>query len=408
MRVLHLSATGVDGGGAAIATYRLHQGLRDAGTGSRVLVGNDTTSDPTVDGTSGRLGRWSQLIRKGLDLLPVYYYRDRDSGPFSPAWLPERRRKQIEPGTLDIVHLHWVAGGFLNPKTIADLNVPVVWTMHDMWPFTGGCHYSKGCERYVDSCGACPHLGSERPDDLSRSVWTRKQEAYREANLTVVSPSRWLAECARNSSLFGDVRVEVIPNGIDTHVYRPRDRSMGVERLGLDPDVRYILYGADYETPRKGWDLLRDATEQLQSAEDVRLLVFGNSEVDSERVPIPVSHLGYLSENDLRIAYSTADVTVIPSRQDNLPNIGVESLASGTPVVAFEVGGLPDIVTHKQTGYLASSFDTTDLANGIEWVINDEDRITQLSEAARQSATDRFELQTVAQQYAELYEELLT
>lgn len=404
MRVLHVSGAGVSGGGAARATYRLHTGLREADVDSRVLVGYDDTSDPTVDGTSGVRGRLGQAARRRINKLPLYRYPNRDSELFSPAWVPERRLAQIRAHDPDIVHLHWVAGGFLRPKTIAAIDVPVVWTLHDMWPFTGGCHYSKSCTRYTQACGNCPHLDSDQSRDLSRVTWKQKRAAWQETDLTVVSPSQWLAREAAQSSLFADSRIEVIHNGVDTDEFRPRPRSSGTKKFNLNDEMKYVLFGAAYSTRRKGGDLLRDALDCISDTPDISAITFGGTSLESSTVPISHTHLGWLSDNDLQLAYSTADVMVVPSRQEAFGQTASEALASGTPVVAFDTGGLRDIVDHKRTGYLAEALDPTALADGIKWVISNTDQ--HLRQQARESAVHRFSLSKVANQYHELYDEI--
>jgi glycosyltransferase involved in cell wall biosynthesis len=389
--VLHLSARD-NKGGAARATYRLHCGLRDLG----------------VTSPGGRLGVIYDTVRRKLDALPVWRYRDRNPGFFSPAWLPEHRDAGVRRHQPDIVNLHWIAGGFLHPKTVAQFESPVVWTLHDMWPFTGGCHYVGSCEKYEDSCGACPHLGSNDPDDLSRSTWERKHEAWQDIDFTVVAPSKWLATCAKASSLFGNATVKVIPNGLDIESFRPRPPDSVRSRLGISLDANLICFGADWGSLRKGTDLLLDALTRLETqADGVQVAVFGH--VDTDHTPdldIPVKYLGFVDEDVLKGLYSDADVVVVPSRQEAFGQTASEALASGTPVVAFNATGPRDIVDHEETGYLAIPFEVDDLARGIDWILADADRQERLSERARKVAIERFSVPTVATQYRTLYDRL--
>lgn len=405
MRVLHLS-TNDTSGGAARAAYRLHKGLRSQGVDSRMLVQKKESSDDHVYGLDGKSGAIYSRLRREADQLPVKRYRDRDSEIFSPAWLPERRAEQIARHDPDILHLHWIAGGFLQLETINQLDVPIVWTFHDMWPLTGGCHYTKTCTKYTSECKACPHLSSDGQNDLAFKIWNRKEQAWDESDFVIVTPSQWLAEQTRASSLLSDFRVEMIPNGLDLNEFKPRERSEGIRRFDLKEEKRYILFGSAYQTSRKGSDLLQQALKQFSKEDGITALTFGAVREGDEKFPLPVHHLGQLSENELQLAYSTADLTVVPSREDNLPNIAVESIASGTPCVSFDIGGLPDIVDHGDTGYLAEPFNTDDLANGISWVLSDGDRLAQLSEQAQRIAKQRFSIETVAKMYKNLYEEL--
>lgn len=406
MKILHLSALGVQRGGAARATNRLHRALLDRGVNSHVLADYDDSSDPTIDGASSSIMCKLRSIRRRVNSLPVRYYDERDSEPFSPTWLPERRLKQIRAHDPDIVHLHWVARGFLNPKTIAQIDVPVVWTLHDMWPFTGGCHYSNSCSKFMQSCGKCPQINSENTRDLSSFTWNRKKNALDDAELTIVSPSEWLAKQARKSSLFHDKDIEIIPNAIDTNDFSPRPRSIGIETFNLESERKYILFGANYQTDRKGGDLLMNSLKHLTEENNVTVLTFGGVDRNSSESVVPVHNLGYISDdNDISLLYSTADATVVPSREDNLPNVAVESMVSGTPVIAFNIGGLPDIVTHKQTGYLSEAFDVQDLANGIKWASSKSREL--LSESCRKAGVKKFSSAKIAERYSNLYQELL-
>lgn len=406
MKVLHLSTSDTNGG-AARAAYRLHNGLRSNGVDSRMLVQNKDSGDDHVYGPNGVIGSVKSRVRPRFDRLPLKRYPDRDPEIFSPAWTPERRAKQIAKHNPDIVHLHWVSGGFLRPETIAQIDVPVVWTLHDMWPFTGGCHYSKSCTKYRTECGSCPHLKSEQANDLANSVWQRKREAWDGSDITIVSPSQWLGEQARESSLLGEMQIEVIPNCLDMDLFRPRDRTEGLQHFDLEDDKHYILFGAAYETSRKGGDLFLKALKELGGRPDIVALCFGKTDI-KEEFPVPVCHLGELAEDELRLLYSMADLTVVPSREDNLPNIAVESSASGTPCVAFDVGGLPDIVKHHETGYLADPFDATDLSDGIKWVLNDTSRLRGLSSCSRKFTREKFNISKISNSYRNLYNDLVS
>ncbi|HYR69300.1 MAG TPA: glycosyltransferase, partial [Candidatus Dormibacteraeota bacterium] len=212
-------------GGAARAAYRLHRGLREVGLDSHLLVQRKVTDDPTVHGPEGRLAKLAALARPSLDSLPLLQYPGRSEGLFSPAVLPDGVARRVAAMHGDLVHLHWVAGGFLRPESLAKLGLPMVWTLHDSWAFTGGCHVPGECVRYREACGECPTLASHRAGDLSRSLLDRKRRAWARASPTLVTPSRWLADAARSSSVFRGARVEVIPNGLDLARFKPFDRS---------------------------------------------------------------------------------------------------------------------------------------------------------------------------------------
>ena len=407
MRVLHLSTTDI-GDGAARAAYRLHSGLQSQGVDSRMLVQQKKSSDNSVYGAEGQYGKLYSKIRRELDQFPLKRYRDREPEIFSPGWAPECRAKQIANHDVDLIHLHWICNGFMKLSSIEQFDHPIIWTLHDMWPFTGGCHYVKSCTNYQDRCGTCPHLGSNAEADLSRRVWHRKRDAWDDTPFTVVAPSQWLADCAADSSLFADATIKVIPNGLDTGRFRPRNTERTRQRLGLDPETKLVCFGANLQSNRKGADLLYEALNSFEMAGgNTEVVAFGN--VDSDRAPavdVPIHYLGFVEDAILYQLYSDVDVMVVPSRQEAFGQTASEAMAAGTPVVAFDATGLRDIVDHQVTGYLAEPFKTDDLARGIDWVLENEDRQKRLGEQARDIAIERFGKPVVAEQYREVYTEL--
>jgi glycosyltransferase involved in cell wall biosynthesis len=402
-------------GGAARAAYRLHRALRSADVDSRMLVQVKHSDDSTVVGPEGLLRNMMMPFRPALDVLPILAYRHRKkSTTFYPGWLPDRIKRRVDSFAPDLVHLHWITGGTLNVRTLRKLGRPLVWTLHDMWAFTGGCHYDDNCGRYQGACGRCPALGSQRESDLSAFGWRRKSHAYRDLPLTIVTPSKWLGELARNSPLLGDFPVSVIPNAIDTDIYRPTDKMTARKMLRLPLDRKIILFGALRATSetRKGYHLLQPALRKLcdsATGRDAVTVILGASQpAEPPDFGMESHFLGTLSDDvSLGLAYSAADVFVAPSTQENLSNAVMESLACGTPVVAFNIGGMPDMIEHRVNGYLADAFDTSDLANGLEWVMQDNERHAELSAGARRKVVDTFAAPKVAGEHLALYENIL-
>ena len=412
MNIVHLNTNAR--GGAARAACRLHQGLRGIGLDSCMLVQFKTDDDPTVMGPATPAGRMMARLRRHLDSSLVRLYRRRQDGLFSLAMLPDRLASQVATLQVDIVHLHWVAYGFLRIESLRGFQKPLVWTLHDMWPFTGGCHYDNYCGRYRASCGLCPILGSSREGDLSRWIWRRKRRAWQGLPLTVVSPSRWLAERARDSALFQGVRTEVIPLGVDITRFKPADQRFARERLSLPQDRQLILWGSTgrLANPHKGFQFLEAGLHELakmNSTATVELVVFGGSErANPPDLPVKVRFLGRLHDDvSLALLYAAGDVLVVPSPQDNFPQVAIEAMACGTPVVAFATTGLLDVVEHQHNGYLAEPFSPQSLAQGLAWTLEDPERRRALSHGARQKAEAEFALQVMAQRYADLYEEIL-
>lgn len=393
------------GGGAVQATLRLHWGLLETGIDSKLLVQYKSSSEQSIVGPRAW---WRRLIgpyRPLLDSIPTRQYRRRQADSFSPSCLPDSVEKRIKQYDPDLVHLNWVTGGYLRIESIGAIDRPIVWTMHDMWPFTGGCHFSAGCTRYQERCGDCPILNSDDDGDLSRRVWNRKQSTFNDIDPVFVAPSRWLAKHAASSSLIGNCRIERIPYGLDLPKYRGVDGSVGREHFGLPSEAKVVLFGANAASNRKGYHHLKAALGALQGTlDELKLVVFGPFDGAHDAFGFPVHELGYLDQRTLRLAYAASDVLVIPSVQDNLPNVVLESMACGTPCVAFDIGGLSDMIDHGSTGYLADPFDREDLAAGImEILLGDADRYERRSKAKVES---EFDIVDVVEQYSTLYREL--
>jgi len=411
MRILHLSMH--DNTGAGRAVLRLHQGLINIGKDSFFLVNRKASNSTSVLGNSFI----SATLKDAQSILISKFTEKALNGTGSafsinltPSWLSNKIKK-INP---DIINLHWIGWEYLSIESLKHLGVPIVWTLHDMWSFTGGCHYSQECDRYMQACGRCPQLANGKERDLSRSVWQRKAKAWKNLELDLVAPSSWIADCAQKSSLFRDRRVEVIPCALDTAKYRPIAKQEARTVLGLPHKKQIILFGALRATDdrRKGFHLLQSAMQDLASsgwAAKAEIAVFGSPKPKNPvDFGFKVYYLDHLNDDlSLSIVYSAADVMVVPSLQESFGQTASEALACGTPVVAFNATGLKDIVDHQVNGYLARPYDSTDLASGIVWVLEDAERQIQLSKAARTKAEKRFSLESQAQAYLKLYAELL-
>ena len=408
-------------GGAARAAYRIHRAVRTLGVDSRMFVKNKEKEDDSVL-------RVDDFDRKNIFSGIYRFVRHKIKNKLQHArWNKYPRREDVFLSDLrstsihgalqkidyDVLHLHWINLRFLDLKELTRVNKPIVWTLHDCWPFAGICHYFYDCDQYKTNCGNCPFLHSGIEKDLSYRVWRRKKKFYTGLNLHIVTPSRWLAEAARQSSLFSGFPVTVIPNPIDTNLFSPRSRAEACTVLGLQPDKKYILYGAinAIADKRKGFIQLAEAfrvLEQQGSEQDIELLVMGADQPMEElKNSIPVTYLGYINSDEKMVsAYNAADLMVVPSLSENLSNVIMESLACGTPVVAFNIGGNSDMIEHQQNGYLAEAFSVDDLAEGILWCL-EHNKDGRLSEDARKKVEDNFSMEKVAGEYSELYKSLV-
>ncbi|MEO0537403.1 MAG: glycosyltransferase family 4 protein [Cyanobacteria bacterium P01_A01_bin.123] len=410
MKVLHLSTFDIEGG-AARAAYRVHQGLTAIdGITSNMLVRLKSSPDPQVIKEKS----WFTQAGPFFNRLPLRHYTQRERKLFSPQWGPDSLAPTVNQLAPDIVNLHWVCNGYLRIETLKKIKYPLVWTLQDMWPMTGGCHYSEACDRYHNSCGRCPQLGSTKENDLSRRILERKKKAWSGLNLTIVAPSHWMSDCAKASKVFQNFRIEVIPFCLDLKTYRPQDKSFSRRVLNLPEDKKLILFGALAATAdkRKGFDLLVSALQKLSKAgicKDAEVVVFGSNQ---PKAPIDLGfkshYLGHLSDDiSLSLVYSAADVMIVPSLQESFGQTTSEALACGTPVVAFNATGPKDIVDHEKNGYLAQPYSPEDLAKGIAWILEDDERRQNLSHHALNKAIKEFGLDIQAQRYKSLYEKIL-
>ena len=416
LKVLHLSTVG-NAGGAGRAAFRLHQGLTRLGHESLVLAGHPIGLAPGVEHLSGSLTSKTSLIDAAIGRIgqPL----DQLFGLGRWSWRDSWRIADLDAFKhADVVNVHNVHGGYFNVRALGHLSrfKPVVWTLHDMWALTGHCAYAYGCDRWQEGCHTCPLLRGEgrrvvEPAatvlDRTRAAWNMKRSLYRTAALHVVTPSRWL-ECLVHQSILQSAQtVQCIPYGIDLDRFRLMEQAAAREALGLSREARVVFFSADLlQSPRKGAEYLIDALGQLKRTDGTWLLTSGEGpDLGTTPLPVQVRSLGY--QNDERrqqLALAAADICVSPTLADNLPLVLLESLASGTPVVAFDVGGISEIVRHGRTGYLARDRDVADLARGIELFLYSDALRGQAARTCRRVAEQEFALELAATRYVAVYE----
>ncbi|HEX2092492.1 MAG TPA: glycosyltransferase family 4 protein [Longimicrobiaceae bacterium] len=418
MRILHLSTHDVTGG-AARAAHRLHRGLLGVGAESRMFVFGRAGEDPEVirfrptPTLSGRVRRRIRRRRITADFERYRSTRPRGYEQFSDdrTEYDAEVMRQLPP--CDVVNLHWIAGFVDLGAFFTNLprGVPVVWTLHDMNAFTGGCHYDDYCGKFADSCGACPQLGSRDEQDLSRAVWRRKHDALAgipPPRLHVVGDSHWLTDRARCSSLLKRFPVSTIHYGLDTEVFTPREKSAARQALGIPAEARVLLFVADsVENRRKGFPLLVRALEGLNHP-DLFLISIGRG---SPGIPagLPHLHFGRIGEDRLlSVVYSAADLFVIPSLQEAYGQTALEALACGTPAVGFDAGGIPDIIRPGVTGLLARTGDADALREAIAALLGAPAQRMAMAENGRRLVVEEHSLEAQARRYLALYEDLLS
>lgn len=424
MNIFHFATHDV-AGGAAKAAYQLHSALRNAGHVSRMIVRSKCSDDEDVRRIASistwrrrfrQVKRHIPLLRENLPTATYMYNLD-----IEPP-IDTRLFYNHQPGHVDIICLHWITG-LLTVRAIKKIydhyQCPLIWTLMDMEPITGGCHYSLGCDGFTKRCGNCSQLNTNRSKDRSHTVWRRKHRYLCDLPIVFVAPTSWIAERVRQSSLFRDHRVEIIPLPIDKTTFRPVDQRAARDLLRVPQDKKVIFFGASsIEDPRKGMAYLAEALQQLPSMmeaknrtlskEKVFLLAAGRKVNNLlESMPFPNRYLGYLKDDiTLALAYQAADIFVCPSTEDAGPMMIPESMLCGTPVVAFNTGGAPDLIETMKSGYLAGYKDAADLANGLYTLLT-ADNLPAVREAAYEAAVKEHSPTTVASRHLELYSSLL-
>jgi glycosyltransferase involved in cell wall biosynthesis len=407
MKVVHLVAGSLTGG-AARGAYWLHRGLIKTGNNSILVTnGQDALDDPSVVSLSStKVGRVKTIALNQVDNLLLKLYSKKQSRNFSTGFFG---RGLFDLGCIndaDIIHLHWI-NGLVSLRAISSFKQPIVWTIRDMWPFTGGCHYAMDCTRYTQGCGECPELQSRRTNDISCSIVKKKLLAFKN-NIQPVGISHWVTEQAQKSTVFVNHNPITILNNVDTDVFSPLDKELSRDALSIKTNKKVILLGATNVLDfYKGFSKAIESLSYLDKTQ-FALCVFGSSEQRLlDEIGFEYYRLGYLNDNiSLRLAYSAADVFVAPSIMEAFGKTLAESLSCGTPVVCFDATGPKSIVEHKVDGYRARAFDVSDLAEGIRWVVNDADYMS-LRLNARQNAVAKFDSLVIANQYKELYDRML-
>ena len=436
MKVLYVN-TSDSRGGAARAAVRIMHGVKQHGIDTKMLVKHKQS-------TSEDMVALQEFVPQGKLFCMLDWVASKIKNKWQHLlWRPYRKTKEnvfmsdsrgtrlggaLQKLDYDVLHLHWINQRFIKLRDLPK-DKPIVWTLHDSWPFCGVCHYFIDCERYKTHCGDCPMLHSGKEKDLAYSIFEEKLRTYHDLNLHIVTPSRWLGECAKKSALFGRFPVTVIPNCLETDVYRPLSEqeiderlSMAIEHNPAFHSVKraageraakpLILYGAmNAATDRiKGFVSLLSALQTLdKQGFEANMVVFGASESD---LPMQFEHInvhfiGYVSDTDLLVTlYNLADVMVVPSLTENLSCAIMESLSCATPVCCFAIGGNSDMVEHKVNGYLAKEQDCDDLAAGICWCLeNNQDGV--LSKSAREKVMREYTVERVGERYVELYRSIL-
>lgn len=405
MKILHL--TSQQAGGAGKACFRLHQALLKYGIKSFVITQSkisDTSNAESIE-QMGLRGIYT-YARIAWSKMPNLLYKHREKDIFSSSIFFRNKRliQKIQEINPDIIHLHWINLGFMHPNDLIHINKPIIWSLHDANPYTGGCHITGTCQKFQTCCYACPHLSSKYKYDISYLTFKQKYHVYQKIDFTVNGISSWIASEAKKSRLFQKKAIINLPNLIDSSVFFPMGKRRAQQILKLNSNKIILCFGAikATEIPRKGYLELQQALELLPNKSRYEILVFG-SNGSQDIAGIRTHFLGHLNDDlSLLLVYNAAHIFITPSLAENLSNVIMESLSCGTPVVAFDIGGNSDLITHFYNGYLAKNVE--DMKNGILWV---EKHLQITSMRSREVVEKKFSYNTIVPKYIDAYTELM-
>ena len=413
MRILLVNTTEKNGG-AAIAANRLMSALNDNGVKAKMLVSKKESNNLLVVGLKSIWRYRFHFLKERLEIFLANHFDKTNLFAVDTASAGTDITKMKEFKEADVIHLHWINQGFLslkNLRKIIESGKPIVWTLHDMWAFTGICHYTNNCERYKTECYQCPVLNSSCERDLSNQVFRKKNKLFAKNNIQFVTVSSWLANCAKESQLLHNQSIQVIPNVLPVSRYKMKDKASSRQYFSMAEGKNIIVFGAvKIEEQRKGLNYLNQALQwliekEIYKRDDFHLVLFGGIKKTDvlEKILVPYTYLGFLKNDDeLSTLYSAADVTAIPSLYETFGQTVVEAQACGCVPVTFTGSGQMDIITHLQNGYLAEYLSVEDFAKGIQWALSQQiDRMSM-----RESVVKRFSERTIALKYIDLYNQI--
>ncbi len=418
MKVLIINKSATKGG-AAIAAFRLFKALKSFGVDVNMLVEEKSDIEEVISLSDNWLNEKKTFIRFVKERI---YFLPHEKNKevrfqFSPAKAGIAIHNHPLVQEADIIHLHWINHGFLSLKTmnlLFQLGKPVVWTLHDMWAFTGGCHYAGHCSNYKKECMQCPMLKNPSQNDISNTLFHHKKKLYDYHNIHPVTCSQWLQQEAMQSTLLQDKKTNAIANPIDTDVFKPQNKTTCQQHFNLPTNKKLLLFGAaNINDKRKGIQFLLNALQRLSDnhpelKDEVELIIFGKSNAEFlSQFPFTTHNLDYVSSpEEIVMIYNSADAFVLPSLQDNLPNTVMESLACGTPVIAFNIGGVPEMVKNNFNGYLVEKENEADLSQQIFQALYHK-HPEQLQNNARQFVLEHYSQEKIASQYVQLYKQII-
>lgn len=420
IRVLQVSYAD-SGGGAARAAYRIHQVLNSTGqrinSTFRTIHSEHPDKKNIIAGRSPRKFRTRVIgffARKISDLLKIFFHSSSNQ-VVTLALKKTGMAQEINSSEYDLVQLNWLGEETISISEIGDLNLPIVWRLSDSWPFSGAEHYLTS-NRYEKGYSTLTRPSGEMGLDLNRWVYNRKAKHWQGKKILIISPTIWLAKLARKSPLSVNWKVCVIPNPINPDFWFSIGKQKARLQIGIEEEASILLFGAPggLIDGRKGGDLLLEIIKLLSQGfpassriRPIKVRVFGQNHDSINVSGIPIDFLGVLNDEELRAEYSAADLLLFPARQDNLPSVAIEAQTCSLPVIAFDVGGLSEIVQHKQTGYLVDPFDLNQYSEKIIYLLQNPDVLQEFSNTSRDLAIQKWSPEVIEEMYFRAYEEAI-
>lgn len=400
MKILHVSHSDLKGG-AAIAAYRIHTSLLDKGSQSKLIVNFKYSKDNAVELAINKFEYIFLRTKQILSKIAIKALITKNPILHSISFFPSRLLNKINESDADIVHLHWVQHEMLSIIDISKIKKPIVWTLHDMWPFCGAEHISMD-DRWKVGYKSVNRPKFEKGVDINRWVWLKKKK-YWINPFNLIAPSMSHAEYIKKSALMHNWPLSIIPNPIDTDFWKPLNKEIVRKRLKIPLDIPSLLFTSmtyGKNSYNKGVDLFLNLLKMIPSNTNLQIIVIGkSSERLKNKLNFPVYFFDYSKKTILRDLYNAADITLVPSRKESFGQIASESNACGTPVLAFKIGGLKDIVKHKKTGYLAKPFEIKDLVMGLNWILSKK----LMKKNIREGIVKKFSKNIIAKKYLKIY-----
>ena len=412
MKILHISSSD-NGGGAAIAALRIHQSLVNANIDSSMFVAKKNGNYPNVFSYESKIMKFYALVKTAIGAKVSKLQKTDNQVIHSLSFIPSKLEKYINNSSFDLIHLHWVQGEMISIESIGRINKPLVWTLHDNWAFCGSEHLPLDINDIRYKKG---YFKSNKPKghkflDFDRWCWERKKKNWTKA-IPIVCPSEWLSNCAKESALMKSWPINVIPNPLDTEIFKPLEKKIARSVFNLPLNKKIILFGSMDGTnnKNKGWDLLVNALKIFESnISNTIAVIFGQSYgTHSQYINIPITYAGKLNDpQSLAMLYSAADITVVPSRIESFGQTASESISCGTPVIAFDSSGIKDVVVNNETGFLVEPYNSYSLGKSIVELLNNDEKMRQFKKASRARALKLWSYNAVSKKYIDFYSKIL-